>query len=120
MKYILILFTSIIFSQNISYQNIKNEGEFKKYTSKDSLIISVGNVIKIGFPSSGNKFTYITQGNDLVDSKLNLIEVTITKIEVIKMQNGFLKAYAVFKGFGLIPVYIDIEAAIYFKEIIIE
>lgn len=121
MKYIIILFFSFncIFSQTAEYSKTNEPGNYSEYISKDGFVLKTGEKIKIGFPSMGNKFVYLTQSNDLVDARLNNIEIIIDKIIIQKLQNGSLKIYATFKGFG-IPVYIDIEAAIYFKEIIIQ
>lgn len=120
MKYLLLLICSISFAQNCQFSDNMKSGSYTQYISKNNTKIQVGQQIRIGFPSNGNYFTYINQGNEPVHSKLNNILVEISKIEVIKLQNGFCKAYVIFKGFGLLPVYIDIEAAIYFKEVIIQ
>lgn len=53
----------------------------------------------------------------MVDNRLNNILVEVSKIQVVKLNNDYCKAYVIFKGFGLIPVFIDIEAAIYLKEV---
>lgn len=121
MRYIIILFFTFdcVFSQTADYSKNPDEGNYSEYISKEGFSIKQNEKIKIGFPSMGNKFVYLVQGNDLVDARLNNIEVVIDKIIIQKLQNGSLKSYATFKGFG-IPVYIDIEAAIYFKEIIIQ
>lgn len=119
MKYLLLLFFGFSFGQSITNSDNMKEGTYKEYVSKNGIIIKENQKIKIGYPSNGNKFTYITQGNELADSKLNNTLVEVSKIEVIKLQNNFCKAYIYFKGFGLIPVIIDIEAALHFQEVII-
>lgn len=120
MKYLLLLICSISFAQNLKYSDNIVSGTYTEYTSSNNLKILVGQKLRIGFPTNGNYFTYITQGNESVHSKLNNILVEITKIEAVKLQNGYTKTYAYFKGFGALPVQIDIEAAIFFKEIIIQ
>jgi hypothetical protein len=118
MKYLILLICSISFAQNCRYSDQIQPGTYTEYTSKNNTSIKTGDKIRIGFPSNGNYFTYITQGNESVHSKLNNILVEITKIEAVKLQNGYTKTYAYFKGFGSLPVQIDIEAAIHFKEIL--
>lgn len=119
MKYLLLFFVGLSFGQSINYSDKMNEGLYKEYISKDGISIKENQKIRIGYPSNGNKFTYITQGAEMVDNRLNSILVEVSKIEVIKLNNNYCKTYVFFKGFGLIPVAIDIEAAIYFKEVIL-
>lgn len=114
----LLFITNFSFAQVATFSSEMKEGDYSEYVSKNKISIKSDNELLIGFPSNGNKFTYLTQGNDLVDARLNNIYIVIDKIKIIKMQNGFCKAYATFKGFGMIPIYIDIEAAIHFNEII--
>lgn len=118
MRYLLLLICSISFAQTSKYSDNILPGAYTEYITSNNVNISVGNKIRIGFPSNGSYFVYITQGNESVHSKLNNILVEITKIEAIKLQNGYTKTYAYFKGFGALPVQIDIEAAIHFKEIL--
>lgn len=118
--YIFLLTSLSCLSQEISFSAKMNPGDYSTYFSKENIIIKENQQILLGFPSNGNKYTYIVQGDQPIDARLNSIYVTIDKIKIVKLQNNASKAYAIFKGFGLVPVYIDIEAALYFKEIIIQ
>lgn len=119
MKYLLLFVFGFSFGQSVTFSDNMKEGTYKEYVSKNGISIKENQKIRIGFPSNGNKFIYITQGNEVTDSKINNTLVEVSKIEVIKLQNNYCKAYIFFKGFGLIPVAIDIEAALHFNEVII-
>jgi hypothetical protein len=118
MKLLLLFFVGVSFGQTINFSDSIKEGTYKEYVSKNGFIIKENQKIRIGYPTNGNKFTYITQGTEMVDCRLNNILVEVSKIEAIKLNNNYCKVYIFFKGFGLIPVAIDIEAALHFNEII--
>ena len=108
-----------LISQNtISYQNL-TPGTYNSYISKDLIPITVGDVIEIGLPGNGDLFRFITQGNTPAASHITGATVTISKLKVIGTAATGYRMFAYFKGFGLLPVIINIDAALKTEEIII-
>jgi hypothetical protein len=117
------LITVLIFASNTQAQNSsfppKEAGKVNQYTSKTHQTLKVGDEIEIGLPYAGNIFVFITQQNLGVSADLSSSIVKVTEIEIIGNKKKGYKAYAKFKGYGALPVYINIEPAINSKEIII-
>lgn len=110
-KIILLLLISISgFSQKASYNKINSEGNFTEYQTKEGVILKIGDTLKIGYPRSTN-FTFITQGGENVAAFLSNAKVVVTKLKSIGNKNRGFKMYALFKGYGLVPVYIDYDSA---------
>lgn len=78
----------------------------KQYVSKEGDTIHVGQAITLGLPTGNTGFRYITQGNEPVADWLAGETVNIHAFKTVRS-----KMYVLFKGFGLIPVYIDWEIA---------
>lgn len=117
--FVIILILSIkTFSQQNEFGQKIEEGNLEYYMSKSGHNFKPGDLLQIGLPFT-NTFVFITQGNVGVNSNLSNILVKIESIKAVKLSNGFIKIYALFKGFGVVPIYIDIESAIQTKEIII-
>ena len=115
---VFLLLSTLCFAQTSKHNELVEEGKLTAYITENGSVIKVDQYIKIGFPWNKEYFTFLTQGNDKVDSKLTNAIVKIDGIKVFKLYNGFLKAYIVSKSFGAIPLYIDIESAIEKKEIV--
>jgi hypothetical protein len=114
-KYLLIivLFFSIkSLSQTIKYNTKIENGFYDEYISKDNFSIKIGDTILIKFPRIGNNYNFITQGNTASGMILVNQKVIIHKIKSYN-NNVFL----LFKGYGLLPVFIQYENAIESKEI---
>lgn len=112
-----LLFTTSIFSQTADYKNLKSKGSFETYITKSGKILKVKDTIQIGLPSAGKEFVFITQGNVGAAAFLARKKVIITSIKSIGNSNTGYKIYLLFKGFGILPVYIDYENAIDVGEI---
>ena len=120
MKFIafFLLLSSLCFSQTAEFNKINSKGKFTEYISKDNKKIKVNDTIQIGLPSAANNFVYITQGNVGVLPFLANTKAVVKEIKSVgKKETGF-KVYLLFKGYGLLPVYIDYESAFQTGEII--
>ncbi len=109
---IALLFSIAAFSQTAQYDKVKSKGNFTEYISKSGASIKVKDTIQLGLPSAGNNFVFITQGNVGVVPSLAKSKVIITGIKSIGNEKRGYKTYLLFKGYGLLPVYIDYENAI--------
>jgi hypothetical protein len=112
-----ILFSSVCFSQKAEYNKLKEENNYSEYFSKNKKLIKIGDTINIKYPRAGNTFTFITQGNSPTGSILSNTKIVITKIKSIGSNKRGYKIYFLFKGYGLIPVYIEYESALETGEI---
>ena len=118
--FLLILLFSIQFysySQTAEFNKITSKGKFTEYISKDKKSVKINDTIQIGLPSAGNNFVYITQGNVGVMPFLANTKAVVKEIKSVgKKETGF-KIYLLFKGYGLLPVYIDYETALLTGEV---
>lgn len=113
---ILLLFTFNAISQQSKYGSL-SKGNFSEYISKSGKTIHLGDTIQLGKPSGEFGFVFITQGNQRVSSSLAGKNAVITQLKSVGTQKSGFKMYAAFKGYGLIPVYIDYEMALETGEI---
>ena len=120
LTFLFLIFTSTIYSQEATYTTISKKGTFKKYTTKDNYTIKIGDTLLIGVPYQGDTFAFITQGNSPTISALSGTKAVVTKLKSWGNKRRGYKMFAQFKGWGLLPVNIDIEGAISAKEIIIK
>jgi hypothetical protein len=102
----------IIFFLFISISCFSQNNKLSEYKTKAGLIIYVNDSIAIAYPRLGNEFSFITQGNRSTGTIIANTKVKITKIKKI---NG--KYFLEFKGYGLLPVYIEYESALETGEI---
>ncbi|WP_369616949.1 hypothetical protein [Flavobacterium sp. CFS9] len=107
----MILTTVFCNAQTAQYNKIDSESSFKEYMSKAGNTIKVGDTLNIGYPRAGDRFMFITQGNEPTGTVIANAKVVITKIKTIGNKNRGYKTYLLFKGYGMIPVYIDYESA---------
>lgn len=113
-----LLLSSLCFSQTAEFNKINSKGKFTEYISKDKKKIKINDTIQIGLPSAANNFVYITQGNVGVLPFLANTKAVVKEIKSVgKKEIGF-KIYLLFKGYGLLPVYIDYETALVTGEVI--
>lgn len=118
MKFILILLLpAICLSQTIKYNKIDKEGTYQEYISKNNQSIKIGDTININYPSTPDKFIYITQGNQYTGTVLNNTKIVVYKIKTIGNKNRGYKTFLLFKGFGLLPIFIEYESALDKNEI---
>lgn len=118
-KYILgaFLMTATIQAQTAVFDKITEGGSYESYQTESGQIIKVGDTIRIGYPQ-GREYMYILQGDLHAGTILTNRKVVIKKIKTGGNEKRGYKAYAIFGGYGLSPVQIDIEAAIATKEIL--
>lgn len=117
--FILLFISSFMSAQTATYP-VEKEGKFKTYISRDNIEFSVGQKLEIGLPYAGNQYTFITQGNVPAGAVITGNTVKISKLKAVGNKDTGYKMYAQFKGYGLLPVDIDIESALKTGEIIIE
>jgi hypothetical protein len=113
----LLLINSSIFAQKAIYEKTKEKGDFTEYQTKEGNLLKVGDTIVIGYPFSGNFFTFITQGGAQTSPILSNKKIVISKIKSVGSKNSGYKVYPLFTGFGWVPIYIDYESALETGEI---
>jgi hypothetical protein len=112
---LLLLFSTMVVAQTTKNELIKEE-LITEYKAETGDIIKVGEKIKVGLPSAGNQFVYITQGNLPCGTIIANQEYLVKKIKVVGSKKRGFKAFALFSGFGL-SCYIEIETALMVNEI---
>jgi len=122
MKNLLLLFIALspLFSiaQAGKYGDLQ-KGNYDEYITKNGDTLIKGDKLIIGTPVAADAFMYITQGNEKVHIRLSGKEVEIHKFKAWTLNKKEEPSmYVLFKGYGLIPVYIDYENALKFGEII--
>lgn len=119
MKYLFFtLFISFFcFSQTAKYNQITSKNNFDSYISSTGKTLKIGDTIKIGLPRT-NYFQFITQGNQPCGVQIANTKNIISAIKSIGDNKRGFKIFILFKGWGLIPVYIDYETALLANEII--
>lgn len=114
-----LLVTNILNAQNnerLEYGSIK-KGNYTEYFSKNKDLIKIGDSLQIGEASNFDKFVFITQGQSPMHADHQNKKVKINSIEVFGRKNSGYAVYFSFKGFGLLPVYVNYESAIESGEI---
>lgn len=109
---LLILASGFSNAQTTVYNKTKEEGNFKEYQTKSGIIIKIGDTLNIGYPRTGDFYTFISQGNTNAGTVIANSKVIITKIKSAGNKTRGFKTYLLFKGYGLLPVFIDYEAAL--------
>lgn len=117
-KIAIVLF--IAYSSSANAQRIKYGEEPQKnfnakfYQTKSGVILKAGDTIKLGSPmdKSSGTFTYITQGGVRVLRALENNEVVIRKFRTFRQKAFRGKTFVEFGGYGLMPVFVDYEAAL--------
>jgi hypothetical protein len=109
---IALVFTNYCFCQTIKHNTKIENGFYDQYITKGENSIKKGDSIIIKFPRVGNNYNFITQGT----SGAGMI-LANKKIAVHKIKSFNNTVFIQFKGYGLIPVFIEIENAIETKEI---
>lgn len=122
MKYftlITMLFLGLTINAQTCQFPVNQKGNFKTYISKENIEFTVGQKIEIDLPYSGNIYNFITQGSQPAGTVITGAVVEITKLKAIGNKSIGYKMFAQFKGFGALPVDIDIENALKVGEIVI-
>ncbi len=107
---LLMLISFSIFGQKAIFNKINSEGNFTEYETKEGVVLKIGDTLKIGYPRNTN-FTFITQGGVPATAFLSNTKVVVTKLKSVGNKTRGFKMYALFKGYGLVPVYIDYDSA---------
>jgi hypothetical protein len=91
--------------------SIKSRGEIASYIGSDGQLYKIGDTLKIGFPSSNNKFSFITMGDGVFLPIINLDvsasgqKTEITKISIFgSKRTGFSIGFRT-KGAGSVSNY---------------
>jgi len=66
LKFILVALTATLsYAQEIKHSDLATaiRGEYTSYVASDGTVYKIGDVIKIGFPSSNKTFAFITEGD---------------------------------------------------------
>ena len=98
--------------QEVKYGEVNGNGYYDTYYAKDGSAITVGDTIKLGQPSGNDHFLFIQQGGQYVAPWLADKEVVVTKIKSYGSKKKGYILFVQFKGFGMIPVYIQYDNAI--------
>src|ERR1035437_582566 len=133
MKKLIIILTIMLsainlLSQELKYSdlssNVRPQGPFKSYISKEGTVYKVGDTLKIGFPSSNKTFAFLSQGDGVLIAPEQLKASFIGSNSVIKniiiggtKRSGF---YAMVRGksmSGITTYTIRLENAIASGEI---
>lgn len=124
MKFIHLLIALLFFNQSIA-QDLKygeiarKNSKVSSYQSQSGAIIKKGDVLILGKPTgTGGNFSHITQNGLPVIGALSGNEVKVDHIKSFKQAAFSGKAFVAFKGYGLIPCYINYELALEAGEVI--
>lgn len=107
-----------ISGQTAQFQNMKNQN-YKAYITKAGDTIKVGDRVEIGLPYGADKYTFIFQGGVNAGTVLTGKTVKITKLKATGNDDMGYTMFALFKGFGLLPVEINLENALRVEEVIL-
>ena len=113
-----LLFSIFCFAQTAEFNNLNKEGKFEEYISEAGISFKVGDKVKIGLPGAGNRYNFITQGNEQCGTAITGKTVTISKIRVIGTKKKGFICFLLFSGYGL-SVYIHTEPALQTNELIL-
>lgn len=124
MKSLHLLIALFLFNQGIAQDfkfgeiPVKN-AKGTSYLTKSGTYLSKGATLTLGKPTgTDSNFVHITQGGIVVIGGLSGKEVKVDHIKVFKRAAFSGKAFVAFKGYGLVPCYIDYEAALESGEIL--
>lgn len=115
---LVLLITFISYSQVAQYGKLAGNDSFSTYITKSGDTIRIGETLKIGKPSGEFGFVFITQGNERVVSALAGKDAVISNLKSFGSKKNGYKMFALFKGYGLVPVAIDFENAVDAGEVI--
>lgn len=116
--FLLFILSITVSSQTATYP-VTKEGKYKTYISRDSLVFNVGDKLEIDLPYNVDRYMFISQGQVPAGTAITGATVEIKKLISIGDDKKGYKMWAQFKGYGLLPVDIDIENALRVNEIIL-
>jgi hypothetical protein len=121
-KFLIILTVTIIsidcLAQIAEFGKISGNAQYDAYITKSGDQINVGDTLVIGKPAGIQRFMYIQQGGEYCAPWISGKKVAITQIHSYgKKKNGYT-LFVQFKGFGLIPVFMQYDNAIANGEVI--
>lgn len=119
---ILLGISNLAFTQNMSYDQLSTASiwnRYTTYTSKDGTVYKIGDKIRIGVPSSGKDFTFITQGDGITSDITALpasfsgIETEIKRMDILGSKRAGFQISFRTKGLtGLVNYSIQFENAL--------
>lgn len=105
-------------AQTAHYPNMKDQN-YKVYITKAGDTLKVGDRVEIGLPYGADRYTFIFQGGVNAGTVLTGKTVKITKLKATGNDDIGYTMFALFKGFGLLPVEINLENALRVEEVIL-
>jgi hypothetical protein len=113
------LYSINCFSQDkiAQYGKITENGFYSAYISKTGDVINEGDTLVVGKPGGEFGFINILQGGQRVAPWLSGKKIKITQIKSYGTDKRGYTLLVQFKGYGLIPVYIDYDNALQSGEI---
>lgn len=115
----LLLFFAIGRGQTAQFMKVEKAGQYQEYITKSGKSIKINDTIEIGIPRSGNRFSFIMQGEgNFCGGVIANTKNVVKKIVAAGRPKIGYKVWIFFKGYGLIPVMIDWEAAVMTGEVI--
>ncbi|MCU4164618.1 hypothetical protein [Carboxylicivirga caseinilyticus] len=110
--------STILFGQKAEYGNVTQKAKYTEYLTKNGDLLKVGDTLKLGKAISDKGFQYITQGGQPCAIWLADKVVFVDHFRSFGTKSQGYKVYVAFKGYGLVPVYIDYDSAIEVGEVV--
>lgn len=101
---LLLLISTIAFPQ-------KSKTKFKEVITSEGDTLRIGQSIQLGMPTGTSAFRYISQGSLPVSRSLTKMKVQIHKLQMVHSENAESELIVSFKGYGMLPLRIEWEAA---------
>jgi hypothetical protein len=115
---IFMIFSNYFFGQEVKYGEVIENGYYDTYHAKDGSTVSVGDTIKLGQPSGNDHFLFIQQGGQYVAPWLADKDVIVTRIKSYGSKKKGYILFVQFKGFGMLPVFIQYDNAVEAGEVL--
>jgi hypothetical protein len=113
----LLFISALCNAQTAVYNKIEKEGKFTEYQTKAGNIIKIGDTLNIGYPRAGNQYSFISQANIPAGTVIANTKVVVSTIKTVGNKKRGFKTYALFKEYGMYPVYVEYESALETGEI---
>lgn len=113
-----VILANYSYGQVAKYGEVKENGFYNTYIAKDGSSVSVGDTIKLGQPSGNDHFLFIQQGQQYVAPWLADKDVVVTQIKSYGNKNRGYTLFVQFKGYGLVPVFIQYDNALEAGEVL--
>lgn len=115
---IVFVFSIVCNAQVAEYGKITGNGIYDSYITKSGDQIYVGDTLVLGKPSGTQRFMYLQQGGEYCAPWISDKKVAITQIRSYGNKNRGYTLFIQFKGFGLVPVFMQYDSALESGEVI--